>query len=165
MNFDILYQMDILQVMGKHLQIRLTEEERNELEHLIHTGNTAARKQTRARILLLSDRSQGQKRTDQAVADAVLCSKSTVSSIRHRYMAGGLPQALNDKGWPGARPKLTGEIEAKLITLACSQPPEGHARWTLRLLANQMVELGYLEEISHVTVREWLKKTRSSLGE
>ena len=61
-------------------------------------------------------------------------------------------------------PKLTGEVEAKLTMLACSEPPQGHARWTLRLLANQMVELGYIDEVSHVTVREWLKKTNSSLG-
>jgi putative transposase len=120
--------------------------------------------QTRARILLQSDRSQGQKRTDQKVAEAALCSLSTVRRIRSRYIEGGLPLALKDKGWPGAVPKLTGEVEAKLTMLACSEPPKGHARWTLRLLANQMVELGYIEDVSHVTVREWLKKTRLSLG-
>lgn len=66
--------------------------------------------------------------------------------------------ALNDKGRPGAKPKLTGEVEAKLTMLACSEPPQGHARWTLRLLADQMVALGYIDEVSHVTVRDWLKK-------
>jgi hypothetical protein len=71
---------------------------------------------------------------------------------------------LNDKGWPGATPKFTGEVQAKLIALSCSKPPEGAARWTLRLLADQMIELGYVEYISHVTVREVLKKTNSSLG-
>jgi hypothetical protein len=150
--------------MGKHLHIQLTEEHRAELEQLIHAGNAPARKQTRARILLLSDRSRGQKRTDQAVADAVLCSTNTVCNIRRRFVAGGLPAALNDKGWPGPRPKFTGEVEAKLTVLACSNPPEGAARWTLRLLAQQMIELGYVEYISHVTVRELLKKTGSSLG-
>ena len=150
--------------MSKHVHVELNQDERTELERLIHSGNAPARKQTRARILLLSDRSQGQKRTDQEVAAAVLCSPSTVLSIRHRYVAGGLPQALNDKGWPGAVPKLTGEVEAKLTMLACSEPPKGYARWTLRLLADQMVELGYIDEVSHVTVREWLKKTNSSLG-
>ncbi len=120
--------------------------------------------QTRARILLLSDRSQGQQRTDRAVAEAALCSLSTVRSIRRRYIEGGLPLALNDKGWPGAVPKLTGEVEAKLTMLACSEPPAGYARWTPRLLANQMDELGYVEDVSHVTVREWLKKTNLSLG-
>jgi transposase len=150
--------------MGKHLHIELDADERTELEQLLHAGNAAARKQTRARILLLTDRSQGQQRTDQAVADAALCSLSTVRSIRRRYIEGGLPRALTDKGWPGAKPKLTGELEAQLTLLACSEPPHGQARWTLRLLADQMVELGYIDDVSHVTVREWLKKTHLSLG-
>jgi hypothetical protein len=150
--------------MGKHTKIELDEQERRELEQLIRSGESAARQQTRARILLLSDRSQGQKRPDQEVADAVLCHVSTVGNIRRRYLEGGLPLALTDKGWPGAQPKLTGEVEANLTLLACSRPPTGHARWTLRLLAEQMVELGYVDEVSHVTIREWLKKANSSLG-
>jgi len=150
--------------MGKHIHIELKTDERTELERLIHTGNAPARKQTRARILLLSDRSEGQKRTDQEVAEAVLCSTTTVGNIRRRYVEGGLPKALNDKGWPGAKPKLTGEVEAKLTMLACSTPPQGYARWTLRLLANQMIELGYVADVSHVTIGEWLKKTNLSLG-
>jgi len=150
--------------MGKHLRIELTEDQRAELEQLIHAGNAPARKQTRVRILLLSDRSRGQKRTDQEVADAALCSTSTVRSIRRRFVAGGLPRALNDKGWPGATPKFTGEVQAKLIALSCSKPPEGAARWTLRLLADQMIELGYVEYISHVTVRELLKKQTQALA-
>lgn len=145
--------------MGKHRHIELHADERTELERLIRTGNAPARQQTRARILLLSDRSEGQQRTDQEVAEAALCSASTVYSIRQRYLTGGLPQALNDKGWPGAKPKLTGEVEAQLTLLACSTPPPGHARWTLRLLANQMIELGYVASVSHVTIGEWLKKT------
>jgi hypothetical protein len=141
----------ILGGMSKHLHIELTEDQRAELEQLIHAGNAPARKQTRARILLLSDRIRGQKRTDQEVADAVLCSTSTVRSLRRRFVAGGLSAALNDKGWPGATPKFTGEVEAKLTVLACS-------------LAGRMIELGYVEYISHVTVRELLKKTGLSLG-
>lgn len=150
--------------MGKHTQVILSKEQRREVEQLIRTGEVPARTHTRARILLLSDRSQGQKRTDQEVASAALCSKGTVVQVRRRLVSGGLAHALYDKGWPGAKPKLTGELEAKLTVLACSQPPAGHARWTLRLLADEMVELGYIEEISHVTVREWLKKTNLSLG-
>ncbi len=133
--------------MSKHVHVELDQDERQELEHLLR-----------------SDRSQGQKRTDQEVAAVVLCSPSTVLSIRHRYVEGGLSLALNDKGWPAAVPKLTGEVEAKLTMLACSEPPAGYARWTLRLLANQMVGLGYVEDVSHVTVRAWLKKTNLSLG-
>ena len=132
---------------------------------MIRTGDAPARTNTRARILLLSDQSQGQKRTDQEVADAVMCGKGTVVNVRRRLLTGGLPVALYDKGWPGAKPKLTGEVEAKLTMLACSEPPKGFARWTLRLLVNQMVELGYIDAVSHVTVREWLKKTHLSLGE
>lgn len=150
--------------MGKHHYIQLSQDERAKLEKMIRTGREAARKQTRARILLLSDRSQGDKRTGQEVAEAALCSVSTVRRICSLYFDGGLPLALNDKGWPGAKPKLTGELEAKLTMLACSEAPAGHARWTLRLLANELVELGYVEEVSHVTVREWLKKTNLSLG-
>jgi hypothetical protein len=144
--------------MSKHTHIELTSEQRTELEQRIRTGSAPARTHTRARILLLSDRSQGQKRTDQEVADAVLCSKSTVIHVRRRFLAGGLQAALYDKGWPGAPPKFTGEVEAKLTMLACSDPPEGAARWTLRLLADKMVELGYVDSISHVTVGELLKK-------
>lgn len=150
--------------MGKHRGVELTPEQRTELEQLIRSGNAPARTNTRARILLLSHHSDDQKRTDQEVADAVLCSKSTVVNVRRRYLTGGLRSALYDKGWPGAPPKFTGEVEAKLTMLACSEPPEGAARWTLRLLAERMIELEYVEYISHVTVRELLKKTNSSLG-
>lgn len=150
--------------MGKHTHVALTQEQRTELEQLVRSGNAPARTSTRARIMLLSDRSQSQKRTDQEVADAVMCSQSTVINIRRRYLAGGVQAALYDKGWPGAPPKFTGEIETKLTVLACSEPPAGAARWTLRLLAERMIELEYVDYISHVTVRELLKKTNSSLG-
>lgn len=150
--------------MGTHRDIELTEEQRTEREQLIRTGDAPARTHTRARILLLSDRSQGQKRTDQEVADAVLCSKSTVVNVRRRFLSGGLASALYDKGWPGAKPKFTGDVEATLTMLACSDPPEGAARWTLRLLADKMVELGYVDSISHVTVREILKKRAQALA-
>jgi putative transposase len=150
--------------MGKHTHIELTTEQRTELEQLIRTGDAPARTHTRARILLLSDRSEGQKRTDQEVADAVLCSTSTVINVRRRFLTDNLQAALYDKGWPGATPKFTGEVEAKLTMLACSDAPDGFVRWTLRLLAERMIELGYVDYISHVTVRELLKKTNSSLG-
>lgn len=150
--------------MGKHTQIILTEEQRTELEQLLRAGHGSARTNTRARILLLSDRSQGQARTDQAVAEAVLCSPSTVGNVRRRFLTGGLRAALEDKGWPGAPPKVTGEVEAQLLLLACSDPPDGAARWTLRLLAERMVVLEYVDRISHVTVGEVLKKTPLSRG-
>jgi len=151
--------------MGKHTYIELTEEQRAELEQLIRTGQAPARTQNRARILLLSDRSQGQQRSDATVAEAVLCSKRTVVTVRQRFLAGGLEKALKDKGWPGPTPKFTGEVEAKLTMLACSEPPEGAARWSLRLLAERMIALEYVDTISYVTVGELLKKMNLSLGE
>ena len=144
--------------MGKHTHITLNSEERAELEKLIRTGNAPARTPTSARILLLSDRSQGQKRTDQDVADAVVCSRNTVLKVRRRFLSGGWHAALDDKGWSGAPPTFTGEVEATLTMLACSEPPEGAARWTLRLLADKMVELGDGDSISHGTVGEIQKK-------
>ncbi len=87
-----------------------------------------------------------------------------MANVRRRFLSGGLAMALYDKGWPGPHPKFTGEVEAQLTLLACSDPPEGAARWTLRLLANRMIELGYVDYISHVTVRKLLKKTSCSPG-
>lgn len=151
--------------MGQHRPIHLTTEQRTILERLIRAGHSPARTQTRARILLLSDQSDGQKRTAKDVAAALLCSPSTVAHVRHRFKQSGMQAALYDKPRPGQKPKVTGDLEAKLTMLACSQPPEGHVRWTLRLLANRMIELEYIDYISHVTVREVLKKTRLSLGD
>jgi hypothetical protein len=108
----------------------------------------------------LTDRSQGQKRTDGEIATAPLCSTGTVWDERLRFEKGGLGAALYDKPRPGAQPKFTGEVEARLTVLARSDPPAGHGRWTLRLLADRMMELGYVEYISHVTVRElWKRRT------
>ena len=150
--------------MGTHRTLHLTPDERSRLEQTIRGGDAPARSTRRARILLLSDRSQGRQRTDAEVAEAALCSVATVRNVRRRYLDEGLQAALTDKPRPGAVPTFTGETEAQLTMLACSQPPEGHARWTLRLLAGQMIELGHVESMSHVTVGELLKKTHSSRG-
>jgi hypothetical protein len=150
--------------MSKHILLQLSDEQRKHLERLTRTGNAPARVQTRARILLLTDRSQGQIRTDQQVADALGCSRTTVVVTRRLYVQEGAQAALYDKARPGAIPKITGEMEAKITALACSDPPEGHARWTLRLLADKAVELGYVESISHVAVGERLKKRDQTLA-
>ena len=150
--------------MGKHIHLRLSPDQRQELEGLIRAGHAPARTLTRARILLLTDWDRTPHRTDQEIASILWCSASTVRAVRRRCYQQGLQAALYDKPRPGAVPKVTGEVEAQLVMLACSAPPEGHSRWTLRLLANQMVELGYIEAISHVTVGEHLKKTHCSLG-
>jgi len=143
--------------MGKQTPIERTREERTELEKRIRTGNAPARTHPRARILLLSDRSQGQKRTDQEGADAVLCRKNTVRTVRRRFLSGGLQAALSDTGWPGAPPKFTGEGDATLVMFACSEPPAGAARGTVRLLADTMVDLPSVDSMSHGTVGEILK--------
>jgi hypothetical protein len=150
--------------MSKRLTIQLNENERQELEQVISKGKSPARVQRRARILLLSDRNQKEALGTGETAKAVMCSPGTVCNVKRRYLSGGLPEALYDKPRPGPQPKITGEVEAHLIALACSDPPEGQARWTLRLLAGQLVELELVESISHVAVGAVLKKTNSSPG-
>jgi transposase len=148
--------------MAKH--ITLTKNKRTELLQLIKSGQHSARVLGRARILLMLDRSQGEQRKLKEIADAMLTSIGTVSNVKRRYLKGGLEQGLYDRPRPGAKPKIDGEVEAHLLALVCSDPPEGYERWTLRLLAGKMVELELVESISHVAVRDALKKTNSSLG-
>ncbi len=150
--------------MSKRVTISLTEEQRTELTRLTRSGAAPARTQTRARVLLLADRSQGQTRPNKAVAEATGLHYVTISQLLHRFEAQGLEATLYDKPRPGQTPKITGDIEAHLVTLACSDPPEGAARWTLRLLANRIVAQGHLDSLSHVAVGERLKKMRSSPG-
>jgi len=150
--------------MSKHRTLSLTDQQREHLDHLIRTGNAPARVQTRARILLHTDRSQGDERPDQEVAQAVRVSPATVVRLRKAFLDEGMDAALFDKPRPGAVPKITGDIEAQLVTLACSDPPTGRGRWTLRLLADKMVELGYLESISNQAIGQRLRKTSFSRG-
>ncbi len=151
--------------MGQHLHVHLTEAERRQLNRLVRSGSSSARTLTRARILLLADKERQPKRSYREIAEALLCGVSTVGSICRRYVTEGLAAALREKARPGAAPKITGEVEAKLVMLACSEPPDGRQRWTLRLLAEQLVELGYVESISNVAVCKRLKKTNLNLGE
>ena len=145
--------------MGKHQHIHLAQNERSELEQLIKSGKQAARVIGRARTLLLLDRSQGQKRTIAEVVDTAMVSQGTIYNLKQRYFAAGLNEALYDQPRPG-RPvtKLTGEVEAQLVAQACSDPPEGYDRWTLRLLADRLVELEVVDSISHTAVADKLKK-------
>ena len=144
--------------------VQLSKEDRQELESLIHSGESSARTQTRARILLLTDENQKKKKSTKEIASALLCSMPTVTNIRKKFSAGGIENALYDKARPGAVPKITGEIEAQLTMLACSAPPEGRARWTLQLLADKLVELKLVDSISDVAVMHRLKKMNLSLG-
>ena len=150
--------------MNTKYHVNLSKEERQGLEALIRAGNAPARTQTRARILLLSDESQAKPKTGKEIASALLCALPTVTNIRRKFAEGGIPKALYDRPRPGQTPKITGEIEAQLITLACSQPPEGKARWTLQMLADKLVELKLVDSISDVAVMKRLKKTNSNPG-
>lgn len=146
--------------------ISLTAEERQELEKLTNTGRAAAYKLNHARILLKADiNQQSGGWTDLAISEALDISQATIERVRQRFVEQGVEAALNRQ--PRRRNKrrrLDGEQEAHLIALACSSPPSGHARWTIRLLADQMVELEYVEEVSRETVRQTLKKTTSNHG-
>jgi putative transposase len=138
--------------------VSLTDDELRSLTTLTKRGATSARVQTRARILILLHRG----RTPDAVASALQAGVATVFNVKRRYISGGLTSALHDKPRSGKPARISGVARAKITALACSAAPEGHARWTLRLLADKAVELGFVEAVSHNTVKEVLKKTASS---
>jgi transposase len=146
--------------------VRLTAEQRRELEQLASTGRNAAATLTRARILLKADASPGGPAwRDAQIAEALGCGDRTVARVRRRFAAGGLAQALHRRRPTGRQyRKLDGAGEARLVALACSSPPEGQARWTLRLLADRLVELEVVASIDPATVYRTLKKTSSSRG-
>lgn len=135
--------------------VGLTDDELRSLTTLTKRGATSARVQTRARILLLLHRGQ----TPDAVASALSVGVATVFNVKRRYLGEGFTAALHDKPRSGKPARIDGVARAKITALACSTAPAGHARWTLRLLADRAVELGLVEAISHNTVKEVLKKT------
>lgn len=145
--------------------VRLADSERAQLQDLIASGTAPARKLMHARILLkAAERPQGPAWTDDAIAEAVEVSQPTVFRVRRHYVEQGLEAALTRRA-PTREyvRKLDGAQEARLIALACGPRPRGQARWSLRLLADQLVELQIVEEaVSYQTVRRILKKTRSS---
>lgn len=146
--------------------VTLTEAERQHLRKLISDGKGSARRLNHARILLKADTSLGQpKRYDHEIADMLETSPSTVYRVRRRFVEEGLEAAIEPRyAEQHHTPKLDGEQEAHLVALACSPPPEGQKRWTLRLLADKMVELEYIDSLSHEKVRRVLKKMNLSLG-
>ena len=139
--------------------VDLTAEARTVLEQLLHKGKSNARKLTRARILLHADEGE----TDAEIATALTVGVATVERTRQRFVEANL-EALHDRPRPGGQCKLSGKQEAHLIAVACTPAPEGHTRWTLQLLAEQVVTLGFAQSIARETVRQVLKKTRSSRG-
>jgi len=146
--------------MVKRYIVRLTEDERKGLKALVSKGRASARKIARAQVLLKVD-ADGSNWTDEQAAEAFGMRANTVRDIRQRYVEEGLERALDRKqpADPPRRRKLDGAGEAQLIAMACGEPPEGRARWTLKLLAGQLVELAIVDGISPETVRQTLKKT------
>jgi transposase len=145
--------------------VRLSTEERQSLEKLVATKRVAAVKSLRARMLLKADvGAEGSGWTDEAIAEAFEISLSTIHRLRQRLVEEGLDAALTRKPRSPRPPKMDGKKEARLVMLACSEPPAGRARWTLELLADKMVELRVVDSLSRETVRLRLKKTKSSLG-
>lgn len=150
--------------MAKKYRVKLSAEQREFLEKLTTKGTLKVRAYKRARILLLADEGHraGQK-SDQQIADQVKVATATVQRVRQQFTETGLNGALAEKARPGAPRKITERQRAQITSLACSEPPEGYARWSLRLLANKLVELELVEQISHDTVDRVLKKTNLSL--
>jgi transposase len=151
----------------KKYKVTLTPEERQQLRDLIAAGKAAAKKLAHARVLLKADAAEGGPGwDDQRIADAAEVSTDTVARVRQRFVEQGLEAALVRKKQdrPSRERKLDGAAEARLIALACSQPPEGRKGWTMKLLADRLVELEVVDTVSDETVRRVLKKTRSSRG-
>jgi len=147
----------------KEYHVSLTQAQRDELEKLTRRGTIKVRKYKRARVLLLADEAhQDGHKSDEQIAELVGISTATIQRVRRRFSQEGLEAALGEKSRPGRPSKFTGRDRAEITALACSDPPEGHTRWTLRLLADKLVELEIVESIHHDTVREVLKKTNSS---
>jgi len=139
----------------KHYNIRLTDEERRELKRLVESGGKLARKIIRARILLFTDTGK----TATEIAEALHVSAETVRNVRKRFsIEKSINNSLEEKLRAGKPSKLEGIAAAKITALACSEPPEGRDRWTLRLLVDKAVNLGLVDSISHESIRNLLKK-------
>jgi len=145
---------------AKRYGVTLNKEQQVQLSRMIRKGTGSARQLARARILLKAHAGW----TDARIAQAVDVSVGTVERTRSRYAQEGLEAALTERPRPGKQRKLSGKQEAHLIAVACTPAPVGHVSWTLKLLANKVVELGYSDSISPETVRQVLKKTTSNLG-
>ena len=141
-------------------KVGLNESERTHLKQMASRGETSARKVKRALVLLKADEGM----TDRDIASGLLISTSTVGRVRTRFVKEGLDSAPNERPRPGQKRKLDGRQQAHLIAIACSEAPEGHADWTIQLLADKVVAMGFAESISLETVRQILKKTISSRG-
>ena len=151
----------------KKYNVRLSNDERTTLKKLITSGRGPARMFTRARILLKADQSDKCPGwSDERISEALEVTVQTIERVRKQLVEEGFDAVLSRREYKQkvSRKKIDGDMEAHLIALSCSDPPKGRARWTLRLLAETVVELGYVENISHEAVRQTLKKTNLSRG-
>ncbi len=151
--------------MNKKYIVTLTAAERESLLRLTQSGRTAARKIKRAHILLKADTAHPEAGwTDEQISDAYAVHPNTIAEVRQRFVLSGGEAALTERPRGHRARILDGDAEAHLIAVACSPVPDGHEHWTLRLLADRMVELKHVEHVSYETVRQTLKKTISSRG-
>lgn len=149
----------------KKYHVTLTDEERDQLKAIIAKRKADSQAVKRAYVLLAADENQTGWLKDEQIQKTYQVSIRSIERLRERFVEDGLDMALKGKKREKYKDKVfDGAIEAHAVALRCSQPPSGHARWTVRLLAQQMVELQYVETIGRETVRKMLKKTRSSLG-
>ena len=146
--------------MSKKPKIQLWSAQRRKLQRITRTGKHSAREILHAHILLKT----AEGWTDQQIVDAFFTSHDTIRRTRSRFIAGGLDAALHEQARPGAPPKLTLRQETLLIALACSKPPAGHRRWTVRLLTARAVKLEIIEPTAPETIRQVLKKIKSNRG-
>lgn len=152
--------------MKKYI-VRLSQEERTTLKKLLTSGRGSGRMFTRVRILLKADQADdGPAWPDEKISEAFDITVQTIERVRKQLVEEGMDAVLSRHPYKQkvSRKKIDGDLEAHMIALCCSDPPEGRVRWTLRLLADKVVELGYVDSISHEAVRQTLKKTNLNLG-
>ena len=152
--------------MNIKYHVTLTEEERNQLMRIISKGKTEGYRIRHANILLATDEIDDNKDwTDKSIARAYHTTEKSIGNIRRRFVEKGLEAALgHEKRETAPRIKIDGETEAKIVALTCSKAPEGYSQWSLRLLADKVVEFGIMESVSHTAIGDCLKKTKLSHG-
>lgn len=146
--------------MPEKYRVTLTAQERQQLLEITHQSKVSARRFKRAQILLLADEGHG----DEIIAQMLYVGESTVHRTRQKFVDGGVEFALSEAPRVGGKRKLDGRAEAFLVATACSEPPLGQGQWTMQMLADRLVEVNLVEQISDETVRRTLKKTTSSHG-
>jgi hypothetical protein len=153
-------------LMAKY-KVKLTKEEVSDLQKIVNKGSHSTQTYRAAYILLNVDKGEFSlgKNTNERICEVLKIGMRTIDRVKRKMIEGGLDAALErDKGSRVYEKKIDGDVEAKLISLCCSEPPKGFAKWSLRMLADKMVELNYIDSISHVSVEKVLKKTNLSLG-